>query len=152
MANLGLQTNTKRIESPDLEQVWNSIQDAPISLEFQSQAHCATLVGKYHPELGVAFWYCEHEKLERDGRFQKAIGTGPMWVTVMPEDSLELITYSDGQDDHSEPRMYYLEVEDADPILLEFMKSGRRSDVCKWELEDDVIDRLGSQGCFDGIE
>ena len=102
--------------------------------------------------MGVAFWYCEHDELEFGKFFYNAKGTGPNWVSVLAEDSLELISEFDGQDHHSEPRMFYVEEESVESIFGEFLRNGGRSDSIKWELEDEVIERLGSQGCFDGIE
>lgn len=151
-ASLYLLASDRRFETPGLQEILDRMQDPAFELVFQSASQRSSLIAKRAPNVGVAFWYCEHDELEFGKFFYRAQGTGPNWVSVLAEDSLELVRESDGQDQHSVPRMFYVDEEMAETVVREFIRTGSRCDSIQWELEDEVIERLGSQGCFDGIE
>ena len=151
MGKIYLLASDQLHESPTLAEIIAHTQDPVFELVFQSSRHNASLVVRAIDQR-VGFWFFEHEAIEFGKYYYNATGTGRNWVSVLPEDSLELVNVFDGQDYNLEPRMFYVDHACLKPVLEWFVDSGTRSELIHWELERDVVERLGSRGCFEDIE
>lgn len=152
MSKVYLLATDKRIESPSQQEVLDRVEDPVFELVFHSSSHSSSLGVTLIPDVGAAFYFYDLFNVSFGDFYYTASDCGDNWVSVLPEDTLELVRHYDGQDYQHTPRVMFVSEEFMPDVLNYFMHTGRRSDMIQWELEDALTERLGSMGAFDSIE
>lgn len=152
MDSIKLLTSKEVIVSPTFVTVHENSGDPICELVYKSTTINSTLFIRKIVGIGTAFWFWKHENIEWGKMLYQAHGTGPSWVSLGDKASLDLVRFYDGQDFIHDPRAMYIDDKNAKCVLEDYLVNGKRSGSIEWTLEDELTERLGAEGAFDGIE